>query len=261
MLIRQMIHAIKVGIRSRLLICLLVVIAAYCFGLSHNPYMRLISISGVLVTSEIMIILWGTSFGKMLEVSFVKKGSISWQDIPELTRFKDLAESQGVKLNRTRPFGVRKDFDNAYANPITRQIVVGDLLLKKFNDGPLTALLGHEITHIKQNHYIKMLLWTLIVPTATAIPLLFIRVPSILFDLVFYATFFIVFLFISWHNEYAADSGAAEIAGVANTITLLKKIAPKQRHWSESETHPSIHSRILKLRKHHKRLTTERITT
>lgn len=250
MSIRQMLHTIKVGIRSRLFVCVLLVMAAYCFVWSRDPHVRLASILVVMVASEAMIMLWGTSFVRMLSMSFVRKGQISWQEIPEFNKFRALAESQHIKLNKKRPFGVQKDLDNAYANPLTKQIVVGDLLLQKLDDGLLTALMGHEISHIKRKHQIKMLIWTTVAPIIVIIPL-FGRVSSAVCQLTFYAVFFVVFLLMSWHNEYDADSGAAEIAGVDNTIGLLRKIVPKRQQWHESETHPSIHSRILKLQRLH----------
>ncbi len=249
MSLKQMLRAIRVGIRSRLFICVLVVITGYSFSFSHNPYLRLASIIGVLVTSEAMIMLWGTAFAEMLMRPFAKKGSISWQEIPVFTEFRALAETEGIKLNKKRPFGLRKDFDNAYANPLTMQIVVGEKLGQRLGDGHLIALIGHEVTHIKQQHHLKMLFLTMVVPALLTLPLMRAGTPRIVHDVVLYAMFFMIFLFISWHNEYDADAGAARIAGTKNTIALLRKIAPKRQWRYESETHPSVHSRILKLKK------------
>ncbi len=249
MSLKQMLRAIRVGIRSRLFICILVVAAGYSFAFSNNPYLRLVSIIGVLFASEAMIMLWGTAFAEMIMRPFAKKGSISWQEIPIFTKFRALAEAEGVKLNKKRPIGLRKDFDNAYANPLAMQIIVGDKLLDGLDDGPLTALIGHEITHIKRQHHLKMLLWTMAVPSLLTLPLLRAGTPRIVHDVVLYAMFFMIFLFTSWHNEYDADAGAARIAGTKNTIALLRKIVPRRQWRCESETHPSVHSRILKLRK------------
>jgi hypothetical protein len=55
MSMKQMLRAIRVGMRSRLFICILVVVTAYLFCLNHNPTISLFSILGVLVTSEFMI--------------------------------------------------------------------------------------------------------------------------------------------------------------------------------------------------------------
>jgi Zn-dependent protease with chaperone function len=250
MSIKQMLRAIRVGIRSRLFICVLVVAAVYCFCFSHEPFVRLASAVGILVTSEMMIMLWGTAFVEMLITPFVKRGSISWQQIPVFTKFRALAEAEGIKLHRNKPFGLRKNCDNAYANPLTRQIVVGDKLLRRLGDGATTALIGHEITHFKRHHHVKMLLCTTIVPALLTLPLIRAGTPGIVHDIAFYAIFFMVFLFVSWHNEYDADVGGARIAGTKNMISLLKKTAPKEQWRHESETHPSVSSRILKLKKH-----------
>ena len=249
MSIKQMLRAIRVGIRSRLFVCVLVVVAGYCFSFSNDPFVRLASIIGVLVTSETMIMLWGTAFAQVLIRPFAKKGSISWQEIPIFTKFRALAETEGIRLHKSKPFGLRKDFDNAYANPLTTQIVVGDKLLQRLDDGTLTALVGHEITHIKRHHHIKMLLWMMVLPALLTLPLMRVGTPRIVHDVVLYAMFFITFLFVSWHNEYDADSGGARIAGTKNMISLLRKIIPKGQWQRESETHPSVRSRILKLKK------------
>ena len=170
MSIKRMLRAIKVGVRSRLFVCVLVVATGYCFCFSHEPFVRLAAGVGMLVTSEMMIMLWGSAFAEMMIMPLVKKGSISWQQIPVFTEFGALAETEGVKLHKSKPFGLRKNFDNAYANPLTRQIVVGDKLLRRLGDGAITALVGHEITHLKRHHHIKMLLWTMGLPTLLTLP-------------------------------------------------------------------------------------------
>jgi len=196
-----------------------------------------------------MIMLWVPAFVEQLLTSFPKKGSISWQEIPVFAKFRALAETEGIKLNKNKPFGVRRNFNNAYANPLTMQIVVGDKLLKKLDDGSLTALIGHEFTHIKRQHHIKMFFCLMVVPVVLTLPLMRAGTPGIIHDVVLWAMFFMIFLFMSWHNEYDADAGGARIAGPKNMTSLLKKIVPRGQWQHESETHPSVHSRILKLKK------------
>ncbi len=249
MKIQQLIRAIKVGIRSRLLICLLVVATGYCFTLSHSPIVRLASIIGVLLTSEAMIMLWVPSFARLITLPWGKKNLISWEDCQIFKDFRAIAKEQNIRLNKKRPFGIRRNFDNAYANPLTGQIIIGDKLLKKLGDELSTSLIGHELTHIKRNHHLKMMVGTMFVPAIIAIPLRIFGTPDIVYQLVLYAGFFIMFLLISWHNEYDADYGAAKISGTRNTIIMLRKLVPRRQWRNESETHPSINSRILKLKK------------
>lgn len=246
---QQLIRAIRIGIRSRLLICLLTIATGYSLYVTHNPYLH--GSSGVvfLLASESMIILWGSSFANSFLDSFAWRKAISWDEVPIFAKFSDVAREQGVKLNSNRPFGVRKDYDNAYAILLTKQVIIGDLLLQRLSDQELLALLGHELTHIKQNHMVRTVLWTMFVPALVVLPLCFTVAPSMVRELVYCAAFFITFLFVSWHNEYSADAGAAAIAGPDATSYLLQHVVPKE-HWRrESETHPSVVNRVLKLKR------------
>jgi Zn-dependent protease with chaperone function len=249
MAIKQMLKAIRVGIRRKLLVCILVLVTSYLYSLTHDPYVRLASIVGVLLTSELMIMLWVPSFINNVGMAFAKKGVISWQVRPEFKKLLELAESQGVHLNKKKPIGIRKNFDNAYANPLTKQIVIGDKLIGRLKEPQLVALTAHEIAHIKRNHQLKTLIWTMSIPTFLAAPLVIAGTPTIVLDMVFYASFFITFLFINWHNEYDADHTGATVAGFASMVSLFKQIVPKNQWKDESETHPSIMSRIFKLKK------------
>lgn len=249
---KQLIRAIKIGIRSRLFICLFVFISAYWFSLIPPSHEKLIVGIIMLVSSETMILLWGTSFSKMLTISFPKKNEISWEETPIVTKLKSIAISEHVTLNKKRPFGIRKNFENAYANPLTGQIVIGDKFIQKYEGGILAALIGHEITHVKRKHYIKMIILTLLIPTLFTLPLKIIGTTQTIYYLAFYAVYFITFLVLSWHNEYEADAGGAKIAGKDNMIELLESLVPENQWHYESETHPCIKNRILKLRKNKK---------
>jgi hypothetical protein len=60
-----------------------------------------------------MVMLRGSAFAEMLIRPFAQKGLISWQQIPVFTKFRALAEAEGVKLHKNKPFGLRKDFNSA----------------------------------------------------------------------------------------------------------------------------------------------------
>jgi Zn-dependent protease with chaperone function len=62
---------------------------------------------------------------------------------------------------------------------------VGDRLLQTLDDGATTALIGHEFSHLKRHHYIKMLLWTVAVPALLTLPLIRVGTPGIVRDIVF----------------------------------------------------------------------------
>lgn len=246
---RYLVRSIRIGIRSRLLLCLITIASAYSIYLINNPLVKLLSIFAFIVASEMMIILWGNFFVDNLTQTYNCKKRISWEETPLFRKFSKIAGENGIKLHSKKPFGVRQNFDNAYANPITRQIIFGDILLKRLKEKEKIALLGHELTHLKENHYIKTLIWTLVIPTLVIIPLTFIDSPSVVRNIVFCAAFFMTFLFISWNNEYSADVGGATISSPNAMYSLLRKLIPKRQWRRESETHPSISGRLLKIKK------------
>jgi len=156
---------------------------------------------------------------------------------------------KGVKLHSKKPFGIQKNLDNAYANFITRQIVFGDRLIKRLPEDELLALFGHELTHLKEGHNVKLAIWASVIPMLVPIPLLFTLAPSVVLNTVSAAAFFMTFLFVSWRNEYCADRGGAAVAGSRAMSSLLKHLVPRKQRKRESETHPSVSSRLLKLSK------------
>jgi len=196
-----------------------------------------------------MIMIWVPRIYGDIGSMFTNWKNISYEEIPEFEPFRKLAADAGVVLNRKRPFGIKKGYNNAWANPITKRIVIGD----KFLQRPVKqqkALLGHELTHIKENHYWRFLIAELVVPTLVAFPLFLTKSTPIIKEVSFYAVFFMTFVLVNWHNEYSADRGGARIAGSRVAMSsLLLAIVPKKSRRVESASHPSICSRIIKLRR------------
>jgi len=207
------------------------------------------SLVTLLVAAEVMIIVWGNFFLGNFFKSLTQRRHISWDDVPTSESLRKLASERGIKLHRKRPLGIRKDFHNAYAIPWTRQIIVGDALLKELSSNELLALYGHELTHLEQNHSPKLMLWAFYTAMIAAVPLTLLKAPSIVINVVYCAALFLVFSLISRRYERLADAGAAAIAGPEAVISLLKHIVPRNQWRHESETHPSVLRRILLLRK------------
>jgi Zn-dependent protease with chaperone function len=252
--IGQLLRPIAVGVKSKWFICLLTIASAYSSYLTHNPYLKLLSLATLLIATEIMIFVCGTPFLNNIFKSFTERNRISWDNVELTESLKKLASRQGVKLHKKKPLGIRKDFRNAYAIPWTRQIVVGDTLLKELSDGELLALLGHELTHIQQNHGSSVMLWVFYTCMLAVMPLSLLKAPNVVVNIVYVATFFLVFSLISRRQERLADVGAAAIAGPQAVISLLKHITPRNQWRADSDTHPSTLRRIVYLKKRSKSL-------
>jgi Zn-dependent protease with chaperone function len=245
----QMMRAIKVGMRSRLLVCILVLAAAFYFWFGYKSH-HLVSGILLLVGSELMVMLWIPRFFNNLIGQYKMRKSITWANNPSIIQLRSISQPFNVRLNKIKPFGILKGSDNAWANPFTRQIVVGEKTLRLLKTPEeLTALVGHELTHIGRHHHLKMAFWTFAVPITLALPFYLTHAPIIITELVFYAVFFVAFLLVSWHNEYEADAGAAIIAGQDAMISVLHKLVPEKNWVHESETHPSVNNRVRKLEK------------
>jgi Zn-dependent protease with chaperone function len=214
-----------------------------------NPYLRLAARLTLLVAAEVMIITWGNFFLTNFFDSFKKKGHISWDDTKTSERLRKMAAGLGIKMNPKRPLGIRANYHNAYAIPWTKQVIVGEILLKKLSDDELSALFGHELSHIKQNHGPFLMISAMYSAMVVAASLSTLKAPNTVIYVVSCAALFLVFSIVSRRFERAADAGAAAIVGSDTVIALLKHIVPANRWKQESETHPSIIKRIHQLRK------------
>jgi len=199
-----------------------------------------------------MVISWVNFYYDNIKFTFkfiFSRRNIDWKTIPVFEEFQAIANNRGVKLNKDKPFGVQAELNNAYANFFTRQIILGDELLKELTREQLLALFGHELTHLEKNHNMRILIGTLSFSSLVYLPLTYTQAPSIILNLVCLAGIFMALLFVSWNNEYSADTGGANLAGPRAMMSVLRNVVPKEQWRRESETHPSVYSRVRKLRK------------
>lgn len=254
MSISGLIKSIRVGLRSKLFICLFTFVSgySYCYldGYVTNPLFKFVSICIFFMASLVMVfVLSNYFFGNMIETIkslFNVRGKISWVNIPEFT---ELAERMGVKLHKERPFGIKKGLNNAFTNLLTNQIIFGQDLISKLNKRECLALACHELTHLKENHFMRIFSSLLIVSLLISISLSVTAPPQIIINLICLSAMFITFVFTSWQNELAADARAGKQIGKKPTISLLQKLVSPTKWQYESETHPSIRERISKLQK------------
>lgn len=245
--IEQLLKPIRVSLRSKLIICVFTLITgcSYCF--LDNPWLRLALILTFFVSAEAMVWFWGNIFGRNLldsiKLGLLSNKSIKWSDI---TEFKILADKMGVKLNKKCPFGIMKDLDNACSNPLYRRVIFGQVLLKKLNEKERLALVAHEFAHLKYQHWANFI-FPVLAMYLVVLVLSLTASPPIVTNLTAVAASILVFVIVSWRNEYAADAGAAKYAGEESMISLLRKLRPVEKWDFETETHPSINARISKL--------------
>lgn len=243
---------IKTGIRSKLFICGVVLIAGWSYWYISTPLIKLLAIFLFIVTIEIMLWQWINFFGDTIiqNMKFTfKKSDVSWNSRYITPQYSKLAERIGVKLNKKRPFGVIKGLNNAYSNSLKNQVMLGEDLLKNLDKKQRLALVAHELTHLKQNHGSRFTIFSIIIAMLASISLSFSTGPAIISNLMIFATLIIAFVFISWKNEFDADKGAAYYVNRESTISLLRNISPRSGWNEESETHPSINSRVSKLKR------------
>jgi Zn-dependent protease with chaperone function len=230
--------------------CLGIAILAYSYSLIPNPIQRALILMCFLLLCSIMIVISSKMVVNNVYQGLLDRRKVNWT-IPKVLKLEvlNLAKKMGVRLNQKKPIGIKIDYDNAYALPMTRQIVLGDKLLNTLGNEELLALFAHELTHLKEYHWLNSLLFTLYPALILAIPLRYIQAPCVFFNYVFYALFFVAFVVINWRNENSADSGAVKYAGRQATASLLRHLVPRGQWRRESETHPSIYSRIKRIRK------------
>ena len=138
--VRQLLAPFRVGIRSKLFICLILIISAYSLYFTRNPHIKFASLFAFLVATELMIILWGTFFINTFLQAFSWKRTISWEEIPMFAKFRKIVLKKGVKLHSKKPFGIQKNLDNAYANYMTKQVIFGEILIKRLPENILVRV-------------------------------------------------------------------------------------------------------------------------
>lgn len=246
----HLLDLVKSGVRSKLLMSAVTLSTACLFVVESSPVLKLLLILALLASSEVMILQWGDYWIEAVVARLKMAGRVvSWDEIPEFTAYRELARQMGVKLNRKRPFGVQEGLKNAYADPLTGQVVIGDQLLRGLAPEQMLAVIAHELTHLKKNHASKMLLTGLLLACLVFAALSHAGAPRPVAFLATFAAYMIAFVCVNQENEYSADSGAARQVGGESLIAALQEIVPRERWSIESETHPSVQDRVSRLRR------------
>ena len=161
-----------------------------------------------------------------------------------------LAGRLGVKLQQIYLLPPGKSrLANAFARS-GNSILLSEVLLTDLNKREVDSVIGHELSHLKQNHP-RALGFALMGGLAVVMTPYFMLAPSPawqpLFDVLFIAVPLLSFYFVSRRFEFAADAGSIRLTGdPAAMITALVKlhqlnVMPLEwSKWSEKGmTHPS----------------------
>jgi Zn-dependent protease with chaperone function len=172
----------------------------------------------------------------------------SREEFPEII---ELAKDMEVELNDKKPLVLVENLNNIGYYPRNRQLILGKVLLKTLSHQEQRAVIAHEFAHakkwcgIKQWHSIRLLIFLFI-----SFLLLYCTVPQqsqIIFGFLALSMLILVFIVISYWNEYSADSVAAKKTSIESTVMALKKTTTPQKWSVEYITHPSVNKRIARL--------------
>ena len=229
-------------------VCMVVLLSGYFHSYIGSLSTKQVSLVFFYLSAGIMVAQWGWFFAKNIflitRMRMLKGKTISWTEMPE---FEELAKEMKVKLHRKQPFGIMPDFDNAFTNPNTRQIIFGKDLVDRLQKLEHLALAVHELTHLKENHLMKQF----IIPLVPLI-LVSLTIPEEPYSIsvpLYLAAFLMFFAYIGRRNEYIADDSSAARTSNEVVISLLKKSTPPDQWSHESQVHPSTDQRISRLSK------------
>lgn len=146
-----------------------------------------------------------------------------------------------------------------YIDILRRTLIVSEIWFNKWAGEQKDALIVHEFAHLKYfKRYILELLSLLIIIVIFVVAFLYLLVSLHIisalgapleywFIFIFLAFFPMIFQFVSWRNEFRADSLSRELLGLNSILSVLKGMEKEGGFNEDSETHPSIKKRIKKL--------------
>jgi Zn-dependent protease with chaperone function len=229
-------------------LCLITVLSGYFYTYTNSVISKQVSIIFLSLSVAVWVYFCIRQLARMIRIRILMKKYNSSYEIPDYEEMQKMVKEMRVKLDKKHPFVVKIGLDNAYYDPMGGRIGLGDVLLNRLVGQESMALVGHELTHIKKNHFIKqfVLLFILYIPLGITLR----REPDLIFCAVWIALFLMLFPYVSRKFEFEADAGAADKSSPEVIISMLKKTGTEE-HWGrETVTHPSINSRIKRLHKH-----------
>ena len=235
------------------ILCLITVLSGYVYTYTNSTAGKHVSIVFLYLSAAIWAYFCLRQLVRMTRIRVFMKNYASSYEIPDYEEMQKIVKEMRVKLDKKHPFVLKVGLDNAYYDPLMGHIALGDILFNKLETQERIAIVAHELTHTKRNHYAKQLFF---LPVVLAILLILTlhREPDLVFWAVWIALFLMLFPHVSRRFEYEADAGAADKTSPEASISSLKKTEVEERWGRETVTHPSIQSRIERLLKRQRKL-------
>ncbi len=243
MQIRRVLAAVSVGFRGRRLVWLAVIGSVFGYATAGNPLLRVVFALTCLGSAEVMILLETPSFVDNALNGFRLRRSVRWVAMPEMEL---LAKQVGVRIHRTKPFGVSSRPIGAVALPFSGQVIFGSDVLALPHEQKL-AVAGHELNHLTNRQSLALLCGVVYIPVLGAT--LLIGQPAVLQWLAIGALFLLFRSFTSHALERGSDEAGNRIAPHGAMEAALRALVPQDRHGHETDSHPSVNARIRHLRR------------
>jgi Zn-dependent protease with chaperone function len=239
----------SIPIKKKLLCCIITFYAGYFYCTLPYPWVKLLCAVILFFAAEAMAFFWVPSIVDGAIEGF--KFRFSLKTLPWITppAYLKCAQSYGVKLDKKRPFSLVANLDNAFADGSSRSVAFGDRLYYRLGREERFATLGHELTHLKKNHSLWMMVVIMLASISVISVLSRSNADSAIVLLTTASLGIFLFTALSWISEYEADEGAVRLFGKQATLSLLRKLRPPSQWHKASASHPSISQRIARIEK------------
>lgn len=241
--LRGILAALGIGFRGRMGIRLAVIGSILAFALVEQPLARIGFLLVFLASAEAMVILESGNLVDLIRHRFRIHRFTKWTPMPDM---EHMAYRLGVKLHKTKPFGVSTKPIGAVALPWSKQIIFGSDVMALPTDQRM-AVAGHEMNHLTGRQLIALLIGIAYMPALVAIPLS--GLPALFQGLALVALFLVFRSVIGRALEYGSDQAGMRVASRVAMESALRALVPADKHNVESDTHPSVSARIARLRR------------
>ena len=246
-MLREFWNIVRVSFKRRLIIYYVVVLTMSLFGSFPSLIVKLVAFGVFMAASVLFVPIFTLQFVSQLRQLLVHRKREKFEVTPEIA---DLSKRIGAQVDE---LGFVK---GCTAYILGKALVFGTELLELLTFDERQGVVGHELGHIKEKHWIIRAV--LPIPLL-AVPLYsWLRLSSPIFfsesitqiilmvmlNIAMLAFIMLVTIPINWYLEVRADRIAARFVGKEYIKSALLKLANKKNLKEQSETHPSIADRV-----------------